>query len=79
MRSLGNRVSALALAVVMASSMATVFSVPVAASDGFTPPSNAQICAYLAKLEADIPRLPGWLQPLAQKLVDAAEARYGCN
>ena len=80
MRILRTRVSALAVAIVMASSMATVFSAPVKASDGrFVPPTNAQICAALDAAEAKLVLLPPYLAALAQKAIDAAQAANNCK
>ncbi|PYR91064.1 MAG: hypothetical protein DMF84_18520 [Acidobacteria bacterium] len=76
MRNLRNRVSALALAVVMASGMVTA----VSASDGvFTPPTNDQICAALDKAEDALAYVTNaYLRALLQKAIDAAQTRYGC-
>ena len=81
MRNLRNRASALALAVVMASSMGTVFSARVSAFDGnFQPPTNDQICAALDVAEAKLVYVTnGYLAALLQKLIDAAQVKYGCN
>lgn len=80
MRTLRTRVSALAVAIVMASSMATVFSTSVKASDGrFVPPTNSQVCAALAAAEANLVRLPPYLAALAQRAIDAAQTAYKCN
>lgn len=81
MRNLRNRVSGLALAVVMASGMTSVFSAPVSAFDGsFAPPTNEQICATLAKAEDSLALITNaYLQALLQRLIDAAQARYQCE
>ena len=80
MRILRTRVSALAVAIVMASSMATVFSTSVKASDGrFVPPTNDQICAALDTAEANLVRLPAYFARLAQIAIDKAQAAYHCK
>ena len=81
MRNLRNRVSALALAVIMASGMATAFSTPLHASDGtFTRPTNEQICDALAKAEDALSYVNNaFLRALLQKAIDAAQARYDCG
>ena len=80
MRNLRNRVSALALAVVMASGMTSVFSAPVSAFDGtFAPPTNEQICAALAQAEDSLSLVTNaFVKALLQRLIDAAQARYQC-
>jgi hypothetical protein len=81
MRNLRNRVSAFALAFVMASGMALVFSTPVSAFDGsFAPPTNDQICAALDTAEDSLALVQNaYLKALLQKLIDAAQAKYGCG
>ena len=78
MKSLRNRVSALALAMVMAFGMATVFSAPVAAAGG--PPTTDEVCANLASAEANLVNVANpILKAVLQKLIDAAQARLGCD
>lgn len=79
MRNLRNRVSAFALAVVMASGMATMFSANVSAFDGtFTPPSNEQICGALAEAAANVSLAPAYVQPFLLKAIALAQTKYGC-
>jgi hypothetical protein len=81
MRNLRTRVSALALAVVFASGMATVFSTPVSAANGsFGPPTNDEVCASLASAEEALVNVANPIQKaVLQKLIDAAQARLGCE
>jgi predicted lipoprotein len=80
MRNLRNRVSALALAVIMAAGMATIFSTPVSAFDGFSRPSNEQICAALDRAEESLAYVTNaYLRALLQKAIDAAQDRYSCQ
>lgn len=80
MRNLRNRVSALVLAVVMASGMLTVFSAPVSASDGDFNLSNEEVCAALGRAEDALTYVNNaFLRALLQKLIDAAQAKYGCE
>jgi hypothetical protein len=78
MKSLRNRVSALSLAMVMAFGMTTVFSAPVAAAGG--PPTIDDACASLASAEADLVNVANPIvKAVLQKLIDAAQARLGCD
>jgi hypothetical protein len=81
MRNLRNRVSALALAVVMASGLGSMFSTNVSAFDGtFTPPSNEQICAALAQAEAGLAYVNNAiLKALLQQYIDRAQTFYHCS
>jgi hypothetical protein len=79
MRNLRNRVSALALAMVMASGMSTAFSARVSAFDG-SAPTNEGICATLATVEAGLANVANpFLKAVLQKLIDAAQAKLQCQ
>jgi hypothetical protein len=78
MRNLRNRVSALALAVVMASGMATAFSATVSAFDGSAPTTD-EVCASLSEAEAALAYVANpFLKATLQRLIDAAQARLQC-
>jgi hypothetical protein len=79
MRNLRNRVSALALAMFMAFGMATAFSAPVSAFDGGAPTTD-QVCATLASAEAGLANVANpILKAVLQRLIDAAQAKLGCE
>jgi hypothetical protein len=78
MRNLRNRVSALALAMVMAAGMATAFSAPVSAFEG-GPPTTSDACANLASAEDALAYVANpILKAVLQRLIDAAQAKLEC-
>ena len=78
MRKLTNLGSALVIASLVAGGMVT-FNAPIAASD-FSAPSNATLCALLARAEAAAQTLPNsYFKTAVLAKIDAAQATYNCG
>ena len=78
MRKLTNLGSALVIATLVAAGMVT-FNAPIAAS-GFRAPSNATVCALLARAEAAVRTLAdSAFKTAVLAKIDATQATYNCG
>jgi hypothetical protein len=78
MRNLRNRVSAFALALVLASGMVGMFNAPVRAFDGTSAPTVDDACASLAAAAENVKNLPAPAARVLAALIAAAQKALGC-